>query len=353
MLFHGPDRPLEAIEAAIPAPQGRETVARVTCCTLCGSDLHTITGRRTEPAPTVLGHEIVGCVEAFGPEAARSDMRGTRLAAGDRVTWSVAASCSLCFYCKAGLPQKCERLVKYGHRQVTRDRPFAGGLADYVLLEPGTAILRLPDDLPDSVAAPASCAGATAAAVVRAGGPAIAGGTVLIFGAGPLGLWACAMSRTAGAAAVIVVDPDAVRRERATDFGATIVRPPDNAAGAAAELSAGRGADAVFELSGAASAVPTALTTARIGGTVVLAGTVLPTPAVPLDPEAVARRLLTIRGVHNYSPTDLAVAIDFLAGPGRPLPFARLVGRSFRLADAATAVAHAAAQPGQRVAVVP
>jgi alcohol dehydrogenase len=353
ILFHGPGRPLEAIEAEATAPQGRETLSQVTCCTLCASDLHTFTGRRTGPTPTVLGHEIVGRVAAFGPEAPRTDMRGTPLSVGDRVTWSVAASCGLCFFGSAGLRQKCERLIKYGHQQVTRERPFAGGLADYVLLEPGASIVRLPDDLADAIAATASCAGATAAAVVRAGGPAVVGGTVLIFGAGPFGLWACAMSRAAGAADVIVFDPDAFRLERASEYGATVVHSLESAVWAAVEATAGRGADVVLELSGAAPAVRAALTAARVGGTVVLAGTVLPTPPVPLDPEAVVRRLLTIRGVHNYVPTDLSAAVDFLAGPGRTLPFGGLVGRSFPLVDAAAAFAHAKVRRELRVAVVP
>ncbi len=355
VLFHGPGRPLELAEAEVPEPGGGEILVRVACCTLCGSDLHTHAGRRAEPAPTVLGHEIVGQVAAFGPAAPRADLRGTPLAVGDRVTWAVAVGCGRCFFCTAGLPQKCESVVKYGHRRVTPDRPFAGGLADYVLLEPGTAVLRLPDAVPDGVEAVAACAGATAAAAVRAAGPAIAAGAVLIFGAGPLGLTACALSRAAGASAVVACDPNPARRARATEFGATHLAPPDAAllADAVAGVTAGRGADAVLELSGAADAVRAGLTLARVGGTVVLAGTVSPTAPVPLDPEAVVRRLLTIRGVHNYAPADLAAAVDFLAGPGRAVPFSTLTGPSFRLADAEAAFAHAHAHPGTRVAVVP
>src|SRR5262249_21377023 len=151
-------------------------------------DLHTHAGRRPAPTPTVLGHKVVGRIEAFGREAPPHDFRGKALTVGDRVSWSVAAGCGRCFFCAEGLPQKCESLFKYGHERVTNERPFAGGLADFVLLAPGTATLRVPDDIADVLAAPANCATATVAAVLRCGGENLAGRTVLILGAGLLGL---------------------------------------------------------------------------------------------------------------------------------------------------------------------
>jgi alcohol dehydrogenase len=80
---------------------------------------------------------------------------------------------------------------------------------------------------------------------------------------------------------------------------------------------------------------------------------VLPTASVPLDPEAVVRRMLTIRGVHNYAPRDLATALDFLAGAGMAYPFAELVSRTYRLDEVEQAFAFAHAHPGSRVAVTP
>src|SRR5208283_5261802 len=117
-LFHGSDRPLELRHFATPIPDGAEVLVRVTCCTLCASDLHTHAGRRTAPTPTALGHEIVGRIEAFGSTAARHDFRGQPLAVGDRLSWSVAASCGGCFFCAHELPQKCATLFKYGHEKI-------------------------------------------------------------------------------------------------------------------------------------------------------------------------------------------------------------------------------------------
>jgi alcohol dehydrogenase len=326
------------------------------CCALCSSDLHTHAGRRPGPTPAVLGHEVLGRVEALGPAASRRDCRGASLTVGDRVTWSVAASCGHCFFCADGLPQKCERLYKYGHEPWTPDRPFNGGLADFILLTAGTALVRIPEELPDRLATAANCATATAAAVLRCGlGGRTSRPNVLIFGAGVLGLTACAMARTAGVETVLVSEPDRARRERAAAFGATrlLSADPDELAAGVAAATQGRGADVVLELAGAASAVQAGLGLARVGGTVVLAGTVLPTAAVALDPEQMVRRMLTLRGVHNYTPADLAAAVDFLAGPGRMVPFAALLGETFPLAEVERAFAYAHAHPGMRVVVVP
>ena len=119
------------------------------------------------------------------------------------------------------------------------------------------------------------------------------------------------------------------------------------------ELTLGRGADVALELAGAQASVEAALALVRVGATVVLAGTVLPTPAVALDPERVVRRTLTIIGVHNYAPADLVRAVDFLTHCGDAYPFAALAGESLALAEVERAFAQAHASPGTRVAVVP
>jgi alcohol dehydrogenase len=300
VVFTGVGHPLELVRFPLPEPRGAELLVRVTCCTLCRSDLHTHAGRRIEPTPTVLGHESVGYIEAFGPEAPRQDAAGMSVSVGTRVSWAVVAGCGSCFFCALDLPEKCERPFKYGHQRLRSERPLGGGLADYLLLVPGTVFFRIPDDVADRIAAPANCATATVVALLRLGGE-VAGRVVLVLGAGVLGVTACAMARAAGARAVVVSDPVPACRQRARDFGATHVFPADaeEVAAGVREISQGRGADQVLELAGTAETVRAGLALARIGGTVVLAGTVAPVGPVVFDPENVVRKLLTIRGVHN------------------------------------------------------
>jgi threonine dehydrogenase-like Zn-dependent dehydrogenase len=176
-----------------------------------------------------------------------------------------------------------------------------------------------------------------------------------VLGAGVLGVTACAMARAAGASAVLAGDPEPACRERAVAFGATHVLPaqPDDLAAGVADATAGRGADVVLELAGVPATVASGLALVRTGGILVLAGTVAPVGNVGFDPENVVRRMLTLRGVHNYHPRDLETALDFLAGPGRDFPFASLVAAEYPLEQAEQALAHAHSHPGVRVAVVP
>jgi alcohol dehydrogenase len=300
----------------------------------------------------VLGHEIVGRIEAFGPDAPREDALGKLAKIGDRITWAVAVGCGSCFYCNNDIPQKCECSFKYGHQRMTNERKLTGGLAERIVLVTNTYWLRLPDELPDHVAAPANCATATVAGLLRHGG-AVEQRTVVVLGAGILGVTACAMARTAGARAVIAIDPVAECRRRALDFGATHAVEIDQLDDRIRELTDGRGADVVFELAGKADSVQSAIAITRIGGVVVLAGTVAPVGTIVFDPEDAVRRMLAVRGVHNYHPRDLATAIEFLAGPGRDFPWESLVAAEYPLERVAEAFAEAQRRSGVRVAVVP
>src|SRR5262249_3240479 len=118
-------------------------------------------------------------------------------------------------------------------------------------------------------------------------------------------------------------------------------------------LTQGRGADLVLELAGVAKTVQAGVTLTPTGGAPGLTGTVAPGANIAVDPEHGVRRALTIRGVHDYLPRDLAPALSSLAGPGREFPWASLVVAAYPLEQAEQAFAHAHRQPGVRVAVVP
>ncbi len=345
--FDGPGRPFRLETAPPVTPGPGEAVVRVTLCTVCGSDLHTAAGRRRGPTPCVLGHEVVGLVEAAGA--------GFPVAAGRRVVVGVVAGCGVCFYCVNGPPQKCDSLVKYGHAAADPRRGPLGGLATHLHLLPGSTAVEVPDDLPDEVAAPAGCAAATAAAVLRAAGPGVWGGCVVVFGAGMLGLTAAAMSSAGGAAAVVVSDPAADRRVQALRFGATHAVPPglDGLRDLTKRLTAGRGADAVLELSGSPAAAADGLDVLRPGGVAVWAGAVLPTAPVAVSPERVVRGCLTVAGVHNYAPADLRTSVAFLAAHHVRFPFAGLVTRTFPLDAVEDAFRHAERDRPVRVGVRP
>jgi putative phosphonate catabolism associated alcohol dehydrogenase len=351
-----PGQPLETRQLPLPVLAPGEVLLRMRACTLCGSDLHTAHGRRPHVMPTILGHEIVGEVVAFGPGEPACDVLGRPLAIGELVTWSVCASCGTCDRCRRGLPQKCRSLVKYGHSGIDGRHALAGGLADHVHLVTGTAIVKLPAGLAATAAAPASCAVATAAAMLRTAGP-VADRTVVVLGAGMVGLSVASLAAAAGARGVWMLDPQADRLARAAKVVPGIfpaVPPADPAATAAfvAGLGADDGADIVVEAGGAAAAVALAVELTATGGSCIFAGTVSPVGLVPIDPERIVRRQLSIRGVHNYLPADLVTAVDHLASP-QGAGLAGLVGPEFPLSRANDAVAAAASPDHLRVVVVP
>lgn len=354
MVWLGQGRPHEAI--AVPGVRLSEgdVLVELELATVCGSDVHTVAGHRRAPTPLVLGHEYVGRVAAVLDDVRSVD--GVRLSVGDRVVWSIMAACARCDRCARGLPQKCRELRKYGHERLVPRWELSGGFATHVHVRAGTAIVRVGEAAPAAVLAPSACATATAwAAVDRAADIVdIQGTTMLVTGAGLIGLTATAIATRAGAR-VIVADPDPARRALAGSFGAVAgVDPADPAElpRALRRLRA-REIDIAIEASGASAAVSAAIDGIGVGGVVVLVGSVSPIPAYALEPERVVRNLTTIRGVHNYDADDLAGAVAFLEEHGHRYPFAQLVGRPHPLSELDVALERAAAASDVRVAIDP
>jgi len=337
MVWTGVDHPHETIAVPGVALGDGDVLVAIEMSTICGSDVHTVQGRRTAPTPLVLGHESVGRVIAIGDDGALG-VDGSPLRIGDRVVWSITVSCASCDRCLRGMPQKCRTLGKYGHDRVGAHGDLTGAFGSHMQLRAGTAIVRVPEALPASVLAPASCATATAwAAVARAARwRDLEGAAVRIHGAGLVGLSAAAIAAEFGAD-VEVRDPNPKRQALAARFGAEgLDREPD----------------VVIEASG--HAVTDALEGVAVGGMVVLVGSVFPADPVPFDAESIVRRLVTIAGVHNYTGAELAEAVAFLAGRGRAYPFADAVGAVRPLADIDAALA-AASERGAplRIGLVP
>lgn len=354
MVWLGPGRSHEAIAVPGVLLGEGDVLVEVELATVCGSDVHTVSGHRKAPTPLVLGHEYVGRVVALLDEVRAVD--GVRLSVGDRVVWSIMASCGRCDRCERGVPQKCRDVRKYGHERLVPRWELSGGFATHVHLRAGTAIVRVPEDVPAAILAPAACATATAwAAVDRAADIVdLDGATVLVTGAGLIGLTATAIATHAGAR-VIVADPDRARRTLARSFGAAALIDPADPASLTRALRRlrVREVDAAIEASGAASAVSFAIEGIGVGGVVVLVGSVSPIGTYPLDPETTVRNLTTIRGVHNYDSEDLAGAVAFLQRHGQDHPFAQLVGVPMSLAALDDALERAAAGVEVRVAVDP
>jgi putative phosphonate catabolism associated alcohol dehydrogenase len=326
MVFRGVDQHLESI--AVPAIElhAGEALVAVELATVCGSDLHTMQGHRHVDTPVVLGHEQVGHIVAVGPGSAPRSVDGTALSVGQRVVWGVAVDCGACRYCLSGLPQKCVALRKYGHERVQRGWELNGGFASHVQLLARTPVVIVDEHIPAEVLAPASCATATVMAAIAAAEEVrpLAGAVVAVSGCGMLGLTAIAVAVARGAI-VVASDPSEERRAAALAFGASAVSDgSDDGLRTALASVTEHGYGVALELSGAPAAVSALLGAADIGAALILVGSVFPNGTVAIDPEQVVRRLLTVRGVHNYAPQHLLSAVEFLRAADHDA-FARLV----------------------------
>lgn len=304
----------------IPVLAPGDVLVRIDLATVCGSDLHTVSGRRPAACPSILGHEAVGRVVAVGAgDGSAVVVTNASLHLGDRVVWSVTVPCGNCRRCDSGFTAKCTDVRKVGHESAVGDWVLSGSYAEHIVLPRGTALAHVPDSMPDAVAAPAACATATVMAALEAAGE-VSGKRVLVVGAGMLGVTASAALVERGAS-VRVVDPDSVRQRQSHDFGAA-----DDDGGLI---------DTAIDFSGASSAVQSALGRLDFGGRLVLAGSVTPGPRISVDPESIVRGWLTVTGIHNYEPRHLAQAVDFLDATRAKYPWADLVDAPVTLTDLA------------------
>ena len=281
------DRSLSVIDQPDPRPGPGETVVRVTGCGICGSDLHSIVALG-EPG-TVMGHEIAGVVEELGTGV-------TNVKPGDVVAVRPFSGCGSCAYCRAGRADHCASFALVGLQ-----RP--GGFAEATV-----AVAEELFHLPAAVRAE-DHALVEPFAVARRGlrrGGLVAGESVIVLGAGPIGLAVTHWCAALGAADVIVSDPVALRRELALALGATRAVHPDEIA-----ETAGDGVPLVVECSGARSVIDQAMQLAAVDGRVAVVGICLAFDTIfPLEG---LHKELDVRFSIYYGREDFTETIDAFA----------------------------------------
>jgi putative phosphonate catabolism associated alcohol dehydrogenase len=344
-IFNGTGKPFEFITGA-PSIKSGEILVRNLYTTLCGSDIHTYCGRRIEPAQVVLGHEIVGDILWIAEDHPGKDHNGNEVKVGDRVVWSIFSVPGDVEAPREDLPQKSDQLFKYGHALANGNDIFNGGLADYCVLRANTAFVKISTDIPLKVAATISCAHATVMGALRVAGH-IEGKKVLIFGAGLLGLSCVAMCREAGAVWVGLVDNDSSRVQWGERFGTdenyTIKGESNKLPWPEANI--------VFDMTGSPAAMKTGLDSLALGGVAVWIGAVFPADAVQVDAQYIVRKVLQIRGLHNYNYEDFINAAAFIEKNYEKYPFEDLVEKEYELDDVEEAFKYATAIKPVRVGV--
>ena len=319
----------------LPAVGDDDGLLHVEACGLCGTDHEQYTGALPAGYAYVPGHESVGVIDAIGARAAER----WRVRVGDRVAVEVFQSCGACEPCRSGVYRRCRRHGMedmYGFVPVDKAPGLWGGYAEYQYLAPDSMLLPVPDGLDPVVATLFNPLGAGirwAGTVPGTGG----GDVVAVLGPGVRGLSACVAAKEAGADVVMVtgVGPrDNERLALAKAFGADLavdVATTDPAA--ALRDSVGRLADVVVDLTAKApAALGQAISLARVGGTVVLAGTRGSDETPGFWPDLIVYKELRILGALGVDTAAYHAALDLLAS-GR-YPFAELPRRCVPLPDA-------------------
>ena len=279
-LLEASEKPLEVVsDVDIEDPRAGEVRVRVSHCGVCHSDLSLANGTFPVTAPTVLGHEAAGTVEAIGAGV-------TELAVGDKVVLTPIAVCNACYWCVRGEYGCCVNTAAVttgtfndGHTPLSRHgQPVlrgvgVGGFAERVITL-ATGAVKVPDDTPLEIACVIGCAVQTGVGAVLTTARVPEGATVLVVGGGGIGIAIMQGARIAGATRIILSDPVAARREAAHRFGATDVIDPttENVIERVQALTGGIGVDDAFDAVGSGVAIETCIWSTRNGGTTILVG---------------------------------------------------------------------------------
>jgi len=352
--------PLERRNVPLPERLGPgEMLVQVELAGICGTDVHLHRGELKVPLPLILGHETTGRIAALGQSNSK-DWLGNPLSVGDRVSFTVGRACGNCRYCRVyRLPSRCLNRKAYGVNTPC-DRPphLLGGYGQYHFLHADAAVFKLADDLASESVVGAGCALVTAVHGFERMRMQWAE-SVVIQGAGPVGLAALAVAKEAGGRPCIVIGGPRDRLERCRRFGADLtidideVRDPVERRGRVLDATGGLGADVVVECVGMPLAVAEGWDLCRDGGKYLVLGHYGDAGPVPLNPHVITRKELTLYGSWGSEPQHWTVALEFLRTRREQYPFHELITHRYGLDQVNEALAAVARWETGKAVVLP
>ncbi len=297
-------------DAPVPSAGDGELRVEVDACAVCGTDYKAYKSGnpRIEP-PRILGHEFTGLVETVGEGA-------EGFSTGDRVVMATSVSCGECFYCEKGHPNLCLDVRPMGYY-------YQGGMARYTVIPPravrnGHVIKMHADVSPEhaALAEPVSCAvNAAENAGIRQGD------TVVVLGAGPMGIINACVAKQFGAEKIIISEINDLRLESARRFGFDrCVGPDENLQEVVAEETGGLGADVALVAAPAAAPQEQAVQLVRKRGCVCLFAS-LPSgkSLLSVDSRPIHYREIKVVGTSDSAPDHVHKAVSFITSGALPL----------------------------------
>jgi len=350
-------REVEVQEYELPKIEKGCLLAKVIRSNLCGSELHIWKWTHPIIKNAVLGHEMIGEIYELG-EGVTTDFASEAVAVGDRVVAPYYLTCRKCPPCARGDFNLCQNAYKWWSQPPDKAPHFTGTFATHYYIHSDQYFYKVPDSLPSDIVAGANCGlSQVIFGLDRAG--LSSGESLVIQGAGGLGLYATAVAKEKGAR-VIVVDAITERLDMAADFGADQLidvsgQSSQEIVEKIQKATNGNGADVVLEVAGVPKAFLEALSFVRVAGRIISIGNVSIGDAheVSMPPGLVTRKNASIYGVVRYNPWYLKKALEFLVRTIDKVDFSKMSATEFSLEQVSDALSQAEARKVIRAVIVP
>lgn len=325
---------------------------------VCGSEVHFWKGEFPVPNGAVLGHEAVLRVEELGDDVT-TDSAGETVEEGDMITPVYFQPCGECSGCSNGQFYACEVVKSTGEWMMPHSVPphFRGTFATHYYVDGDQRFYKVPEDVSNHVAASANCAlsqvifGLDRANLTQ-------GDSLLVQGAGGLGINSIAVGKETGAE-VVVVEAAEERIERAKEFGADHIvdmkeyEEPGERIRRVQELTGGDGADVGIEVAGIPPAFKEGIGMLRNGATYVELGNISSQLTTEFSPADLTLKRITVDAMLLYQPWYLEKALEFLSRNADDYPYDDLLDAEFPLVEAQQALEGSAEQEFTRACLVP
>ncbi|WKS55398.1 zinc-binding dehydrogenase [Corynebacterium accolens] len=301
---------LELQKYEVPKAPPAGAVVDVALGGICGTDIHLCNGHLPLPLPLAMGHEAAGIIRDLG-EGLTHDSVGHELNVGDRVGWANSIPCGECYECLIlGERTLCKNRKIYGINRPADAAPHLnGGWGESIVLEKGTVIVKLPDDVAFEEVITLGCAGPTAVHGVLEYLTIQPGDIVAVQGAGPVGLASAMFAKVMGAGKVILIGAPTGRMETARQINAAdefidmeeYTTPAARLDALRALTPSGRGADVVIECAGVPAAVSESIDLAAPNGQLLVLGQYTDHGPTPLNPHYITKKQLKVFGSWGFS----------------------------------------------------
>lgn len=339
-------------EIEVPNLGDRDTLVRVALSGICGSDVHMNNGGMDLDFPVLPGHEFSGHVEDLG-DGIETDARGEPLHEGDAVTVVPGIVCGECWYCNnvPTRPTTCNNRDVYGFLPLNYRQKLHGGFSEYMIADERASVYKLPKNLDVELGALAEPLSVATRAFERGHLPGMPdvregfgiGKSVVVQGAGPIGLMSISAAKAAGAGTIISIDAIDERLSMAERFGATDSIDLTQYSGdelineVKSRTSGNVGPDLIIEAAGIPDAVRQGIEIVRDGGSYVEVGHYAYNGEVELNPTRMVQKDVNIFGSLAYSPNQFETSLSLLDQLQDSVPFGELFNHKVGFQEAASA----------------